>query len=175
VQIFKALTKSKIQFKFQRNSFPGVWPSRPVGLCSPCSLVGPPGWHPYSSSLSPVKRSHLHVRHCTASTHHPPLRHGDAPTVDPTLNTPPLLGRPDEARDEIHVLPSPFSAHAGDLGWRVENCIRWIPAVWGYVQWTPKSLRLVIIPKSKDRFMERPPMKIVQPWAYIGTAWRSMW
>jgi hypothetical protein len=25
------------------------------------------------------------------------------------------------------------------------------------------SLRLVIMPKSKDRFMERPPMKIVQP------------
>jgi hypothetical protein len=25
------------------------------------------------------------------------------------------------------------------------------------------SLWLVIIPKSKDRFMERPPMKIVQP------------
>jgi hypothetical protein len=26
-----------------------------------------------------------------------------------------------------------------------------------------RSLWLVIIPKSKDRFMERPPMKIVQP------------
>jgi hypothetical protein len=26
-----------------------------------------------------------------------------------------------------------------------------------------KSLLLVIIPKSKDRFVERPPMKIVQP------------
>jgi hypothetical protein len=25
------------------------------------------------------------------------------------------------------------------------------------------SLWLVVIPKSKDRFMERPPMKIVQP------------
>jgi hypothetical protein len=32
-----------------------------------------------------------------------------------------------------------------------------------------KSLWLVIIPKSKDRFMERPPMKIVQLWAYMGT------
>jgi hypothetical protein len=29
-----------------------------------------------------------------------------------------------------------------------------------------KSLWLVIIPKSKDQFMEWPPMKIVQPWAY---------
>jgi hypothetical protein len=26
-----------------------------------------------------------------------------------------------------------------------------------------ESLWLVIVPKSKDRFMERPPMKIVQP------------
>jgi hypothetical protein len=26
-----------------------------------------------------------------------------------------------------------------------------------------KSLWLVIMPKSKDRFLERPPMKIVQP------------
>jgi hypothetical protein len=37
------------------------------------------------------------------------------------------------------------------------------------------NLWLVIIPKSKDRFMERPPMKIVQPCAYMGRAWRSMW
>jgi hypothetical protein len=32
-----------------------------------------------------------------------------------------------------------------------------------------------IIPKSKDWFMERPPMKTVQPFAYMGTAWCSMW
>jgi hypothetical protein len=32
-----------------------------------------------------------------------------------------------------------------------------------------------IIPKSKDWFMERPPMKIVQPSAYMDTAWCSMW
>jgi hypothetical protein len=38
-----------------------------------------------------------------------------------------------------------------------------------------ESLWLVIIPKSKDRFMEQPPMKIVQPCAYMVTAWHSMW
>ncbi len=32
-----------------------------------------------------------------------------------------------------------------------------------------------IIPKSKDRFMEWPPMKTIQPWAYMGTAWCIMW
>jgi hypothetical protein len=37
------------------------------------------------------------------------------------------------------------------------------------------SLWLVIMPKSKDRFVERPPMKIVQPCAYMGTTWHSMW
>jgi hypothetical protein len=34
---------------------------------------------------------------------------------------------------------------------------------------------VVIISKSKDRFMERPPMKTVQQWSYMGTAWCSMW
>jgi hypothetical protein len=35
--------------------------------------------------------------------------------------------------------------------------------VQGFVQCEAGSLWLVIIPKSKDRFMERPPMKMVQP------------
>jgi hypothetical protein len=35
--------------------------------------------------------------------------------------------------------------------------------VQGFVWCDAGSLRIVIIPKSKDRFMERPPMKIVQP------------
>jgi hypothetical protein len=35
--------------------------------------------------------------------------------------------------------------------------------VQGFVWCDAGSLWLVIIPKSKDRFMERPPMKIVQP------------
>jgi hypothetical protein len=35
--------------------------------------------------------------------------------------------------------------------------------VQGFVQCDAGSLWLVIIPKSKDRFMERPPMKTVQP------------
>jgi hypothetical protein len=37
--------------------------------------------------------------------------------------------------------------------------------VWG----DPGSMWFVIIPKSNDQFMERPPMKIVQPCAYMGT------
>jgi hypothetical protein len=35
--------------------------------------------------------------------------------------------------------------------------------VQGFVRCDVGSLWIVIIPKSKDRFMERPPMKIVQP------------
>jgi hypothetical protein len=38
-----------------------------------------------------------------------------------------------------------------------------MPMVQGFVQCDAGSLWLVIIPKSKDQFMERPPMKIVQP------------
>jgi hypothetical protein len=38
-----------------------------------------------------------------------------------------------------------------------------IPTVQGFVRCDAGSLWLVIIPKAKDRFMERPPMKTVQP------------
>jgi hypothetical protein len=38
-----------------------------------------------------------------------------------------------------------------------------MPMVQGFVWGDAGSLWLVIIPKSKDRYMERPPMKIVQP------------
>jgi hypothetical protein len=38
-----------------------------------------------------------------------------------------------------------------------------MPTVQGFVWCDAGSLWLVIIPKSKDRFMERAPMKIVQP------------
>jgi hypothetical protein len=38
-----------------------------------------------------------------------------------------------------------------------------MPTAQGFVRCDARSLLLVIIPKSKDRFMERPPMKIVQP------------
>jgi hypothetical protein len=38
-----------------------------------------------------------------------------------------------------------------------------MPRVQGFVRCDAGSLWLVIIPKSKDWFMERPPMKIVQP------------
>jgi hypothetical protein len=38
-----------------------------------------------------------------------------------------------------------------------------MPTVQGIVRCDAGSLWLVIIPKFKDRFMERPPMKTVQP------------
>jgi hypothetical protein len=38
-----------------------------------------------------------------------------------------------------------------------------MPTVQGFVQCDAGSLWLVILLKSKDRFMERPPMKTVQP------------
>jgi hypothetical protein len=38
-----------------------------------------------------------------------------------------------------------------------------MPMVQGFVRCDAGSLWMVIIPKSKDRSMERPPMKIVQP------------
>jgi hypothetical protein len=38
-----------------------------------------------------------------------------------------------------------------------------VPTVQGFVRCDGGSLWLVIIPKSKDWFMKRPPMKIVQP------------
>jgi hypothetical protein len=38
-----------------------------------------------------------------------------------------------------------------------------MPTVQGFVWCDAGSLWMVIIPKSNDRFMERPPMKIVQP------------
>jgi hypothetical protein len=38
-----------------------------------------------------------------------------------------------------------------------------MPTVQSFVWCDVGSLCLVIIPKSKDRFMERPPMKTVQP------------
>jgi hypothetical protein len=38
-----------------------------------------------------------------------------------------------------------------------------MPTVQVFVLCDAGSLWIVILPKSKDRFMERPPMKIVQP------------
>jgi hypothetical protein len=38
-----------------------------------------------------------------------------------------------------------------------------MPSVQGFVRCNAGSLWIVITPKSKERFMERPPMKIVQP------------
>jgi hypothetical protein len=55
------------------------------------------------------------------------------------------------------------------LVWRIRfgvtgmELIGAMSTVQGFVWCDAGSLWLVIIPKSKDRFMERPPMKIVQP------------
>jgi hypothetical protein len=38
-----------------------------------------------------------------------------------------------------------------------------MPIVQGFVWCDAESLWIVIIPKSKDRFMEQPPIKIIQP------------
>jgi hypothetical protein len=38
-----------------------------------------------------------------------------------------------------------------------------MPTVQGFIRCDAGSLWIVIIPKPKDRFMERPPMKTVQP------------
>jgi hypothetical protein len=47
-----------------------------------------------------------------------------------------------------------------------------MPTVQGFVRCDAGSLWIVIISKSKDRFMERPPMKIVQP---TGCAGKLQW
>jgi hypothetical protein len=51
------------------------------------------------------------------------------------------------------------------IGFRVTGMelVGVMPMVQGFVRCDAGSLWLVIIPKSKDRFMKRPPMKIVQP------------
>jgi hypothetical protein len=75
----------------------------------------------------------------------------------------------------LSVVVGPRNVDNSDLGWRVWNCVWWILTIRGYVQWILESLCLVIIPKSKDWFMEQPLIKIIQPWAYMGTTWHSMW
>jgi hypothetical protein len=62
----------------------------------------------------------------------------------------------------------------GIWGDRIGNCVWLELAVQGCLV-APGSVWFVVIPKSKDRFMERPPMKIVRPSAYMGMAWLSMW
>jgi hypothetical protein len=48
--------------------------------------------------------------------------------------------------------------------WGDGNGICWCDADGSKLVWCDAgSLWIVIIPKSKDRFMERPPMKTVQP------------
>jgi hypothetical protein len=55
------------------------------------------------------------------------------------------------------------------LVWRIEfgvtrmEFVGVMPMVQGFVRCDVGSMWLVIIPKSKDQFMERPPMKTVQP------------
>jgi hypothetical protein len=55
------------------------------------------------------------------------------------------------------------------VGWRIGfgvtgmELVGVMPTVQGFVRCDAASLWLDIIPKSNDRFMERPPIKIVQP------------
>jgi hypothetical protein len=51
------------------------------------------------------------------------------------------------------------------IGFRVTGMefVGVMPMVQGFVRCDAGSLWLVVIPKYKDRFMERPPMKTVQP------------
>jgi hypothetical protein len=55
------------------------------------------------------------------------------------------------------------------LVWRIRfgvtemEFVDMMPIVQGFVRCDAGSLWIVIIPKSKDRFMERLPMKTVQP------------
>jgi hypothetical protein len=50
------------------------------------------------------------------------------------------------------------------IGFRVTGMelVGAMPTVQGFVRCDAGSMWLVIIPKSKDRFMERPPIKTVQ-------------
>jgi hypothetical protein len=55
------------------------------------------------------------------------------------------------------------------LVWRIEfgvtgmESVGVMPMIQGFVRCDAGCLWIVIIPKSKDRFMEQPPMKTVQP------------
>jgi hypothetical protein len=50
------------------------------------------------------------------------------------------------------------------IGFRVTRMeLGVMPMVQGFVRCDVGSMWLVIIPKSKDQYMERPPMKTVQP------------
>jgi hypothetical protein len=69
------------------------------------------------------------------------------------------------------MLMSPYHyyGYVDPLVWRIGFAVMGLelvdvmPAVQGCVRCDAGSLWLVAIPKSKDRFMEQPPMKIVQP------------
>jgi hypothetical protein len=61
------------------------------------------------------------------------------------------------------LLPwTPDSMENRDLGRRVWNCVWWTPTVWALFGGLQKPM-VLIMPKSKDRFVERRPMKVVQP------------
>jgi hypothetical protein len=48
----------------------------------------------------------------------------------------------------------------GETGMELDGVM---PTVQGFVRCDAGSLWIVIIPKFKDRFMERPPVKTIQP------------
>jgi hypothetical protein len=65
----------------------------------------------------------------------------------------------------LHISVSPLSLLwlFDPIGVMGKEFVGVMPTVQGFIRCDAGSLWLVIIPKSNDRFMERPPMKIVQP------------
>jgi hypothetical protein len=69
----------------------------------------------------------------------------------------------------ISVHPCHCYGYSILLAWRIgfgmtgKEFVGVMPTVQGFVRCDAGCLWLVIIPKSKDWFMERPPMKMVQP------------
>jgi hypothetical protein len=60
-------------------------------------------------------------------------------------------------------VPEPIFEDFQDQAFEESQLVGAMPTVQGFVRCDARILWLVIIPKSKDRFMERPTMKTVQP------------
>jgi hypothetical protein len=50
-----------------------------------------------------------------------------------------------------------------------------MPTAQGFIRCDVRSLWLVTIHKSKDRFLERSPLKIIQSCGLMGTTCHSIW
>jgi hypothetical protein len=144
VQISKALIYSKIQFLFEKEFSSDFGPSGPApptltyyapqAVGSPLGPLSPSRVGVFAERRIPFDFAHSGRDAFSLSCHcH----------VGPTYRLHPL---PHAGRPLLLLLiasghPTPHGLQPRDAG----------------------SLWLVIIPKSKDRFMEQPPMKIVQP------------